>query len=411
MVRTLIVDPSISGISGDMFLGALVGLGFKTDRIVEVCNIVEKVVPWVKKVGVNVEEVRKHGIKSWRVNVVVEEEKRCRRGSDLLDLVEKISLMIKLSSKASKLAYEAVKLLVEVEAEVHGEEVKEVDLCEISSADTLVDIVGVSYAFQELGLLDAEIVGLPIAVGGGRVFFSHGMVSVPVPVVLGIAKRRGLILVGGPVEDELATPTGVALYATVVQHVTQVFPVVKVLDVGYGAGSKDFKGIPNVLRLVVGENLRMFDKDSVYVIETDVDDVTGEILGFVGEKLVLQGALDIAFIPKTGKKGRPATILRVLAKAEDLDKIIDIVVRETGTLGVRVSKVERYVVPLRETIVVPIDVHGKVYDVRVKISKLRNGEIVSAKPEFEDLKRVSAETGVPLRYLASKVMESIRSGF
>lgn len=403
----LVVDPSIAGISGDMLLGAFIGLGFKPEKIIEIANVVEKIVPWVKRVRTRVEEVRRSEFKAWRVDVLVDEEGRCRRGSELLNLVEKVATTIGLNSKVFKIAYEAAKILVEVEAEVHGEDISRVNLCEISSADTIVDIVGVAYALQELGLVDAKVYGLPIAVGGGRVHFSHGVISAPAPVVLEIAKKRGLTLVGGPVEEELATPTGIAIYASIVQQVVPFYPMIKVLNVGYGAGSKELPGIPNILRLVVGEIFSEYVEDNVFMLETDIDDLPGEILGFVGEKLIAQGALDISFIPKIGKKGRPSVILRVLTKPEDVGRFVDIMVRETGTLGVRVSRIGRYIVPLRDYVVTSINVNGKRYDVRVKVSRLSSGEVISTKPEFEDLKRIAMETGIPLRELMRKIIKVI----
>jgi uncharacterized protein (TIGR00299 family) protein len=409
MSRVLVIDPSIAGISGDMLLGGFIGLGFKPERVVEVANVIEKTVPWVKNFKIRVEEVKKFEFKAWRVDVLVDEERRCRRASDLLNSIEKVSSLIGLSNRASRIALDAVKILVEAEAEVHGEDIGDVDLCEISSADTVLDTVGVAYALQELDLLNAKVYGLPIAVGGGKMHFSHGSISIPAPVVLEIAKRRNLTLVGGPVEEELATPTGVALYATIVHEVRSTLPMVRVYAVGLGAGSKDLEGIPNILRLVVGGNPELYVEDSIYILETDIDDVPGEILGFVGEKLVSQGALDIAFIPKIGKKGRPSVILRVLTKPQELEKLLNIIIKETGTLGVRLMRVNRYIVPNREITTVAIDINGKKYNIRIKISKLGNGEVVSIKPEFEDLRNISIETGIPLRDLMKIVMKIINS--
>jgi uncharacterized protein (TIGR00299 family) protein len=407
MSRVLVIDPSIAGISGDMLLGGFIGLGFKPEKVVEVANVIEKAVPWVRDFKIRVKEVKKFKFKAWRVDVLVDEERRCRRASDLLNSIEKVSSLIGLSNKASRIALEAVKILVEAEAEVHGEDVDDVDLCEISSADTVLDTVGVAYALQELDLLNAKVYGLPIAVGGGRIQFSHGSVSIPTPVVLEIAKKKNLILVGGPVDEELATPTGVALYAVIVDEVKNLLPMTKIVAVGYGAGSRDLKSVPNILRLIIGEELEIYTEDTIYVLETDIDDVSGEILGFVGEKLVSQGALDIAFIPKIGKKGRPSFILRVLTKLQDLEKLLDIVVKETGTLGVRVMKVHRYIVPNRDIVKTAVDINGEKYEVRVKISRLGDGEVISVKPEFEDLKDISIKTGIPLRNIMKIVMDNI----
>ncbi|MCI4436251.1 MAG: nickel pincer cofactor biosynthesis protein LarC, partial [Ignisphaera sp.] len=336
MVKSLVVDPSIAGISGDMLLSAFIGLGLKPEKLAEVAKTIESSVGWVRKVNLSVEEVRRGEFKAWGVNVSIDEERRCRRGSEIVEAVEKVSKALGLDQRAMQVALNAVNLLVEAEAAVHGEEIHEVDLCEISSADTVLDVVGAALALQELDLLNARIYGLPIAVGGGRIRFSHGSVSVPVPVVLEIAKKRNLVLIGGPVEEELATPTGVALYASIVTEIRTTYPMIRVLGVGYGAGSKELQGVPNILRLVLGEEQAVFSQDIVYLLETDVDDVTGEVLGYINEKLLSEGALDVAIVPKVGKKGRPAYIIRALTRSENLNRIIETIVRETGTLGVRV---------------------------------------------------------------------------
>lgn len=406
-MKTLIVDPSIAGISGDMLLGAFVALGFHPQKVIEVSKAVEKTTPWVKRLDVEVKEVRRQGFRSWYVGVDIDEEKQCRRGIEILEVLRNTAKLIGLSDKAQKIALDAVKLLIEAEAEVHSEDIEEVDLCEISSADTIVDIVGVAYALQELGLLDAEVYGLPIAVGGGTIKFSHGRITVPAPVVIEIAKRKNLAIVGGPVEEELTTPTGIALYATIVKHIVDFYPSIRVSKVGYGAGSKDIAGVPNILRLVVGETPGEYSLDNIIILETDIDDVSGEILGYVGEKLINLGALDIAFIPKVGKKGRPSTILRVLAKPNNYSELIDTIVRETGTLGVRVFNVMRYIVPYRDYRVVPLEIYGKKYDVKVKISKTSSGRVVAIKPEYEDLRKISIETGIPLKKLLDEVIKKL----
>jgi hypothetical protein len=404
MVKSLVVDPSIAGISGDMLLSAFIGLGLKPEKLAEVAKTIESTVGWVRRVVLSVEEVRRGEFRAWRVNVSIDEERRCRRGSEIVEAVEKVSKALGLDQRAMQVALNAVNLLVEAEAAVHGEEVHEVDLCEISSADTVLDVVGVALALQELDLLNARIYGLPIAVGGGRIRFSHGSVSVPAPVVLEIAKRRNLILIGGPVEEELATPTGVALYASIVTEIRTAYPMIRVLGVGYGAGSKELQGVPNILRLVLGEEQAVFSQDIVYLLETDVDDITGEVLGYINEKLLSEGALDVAIVPKVGKKGRPAYIIRALTRFENLNRVIETIVRETGTLGVRVLRVERVIVPVRDTIEVQLNINGKIYSIRVKVSKLGNNELVSIKPEFEDLKRVALESQVPIAEIYRKVM-------
>ncbi|MEM1526963.1 MAG: nickel pincer cofactor biosynthesis protein LarC [Ignisphaera sp.] len=406
-MKVLVVDPSIAGISGDMLLSAFVALGFQPQNIMEVAKAIEKIIPWVKRVDVEVAEVRRHGVRAWRTGVHIDEEKKCRKGIEVINAVENIAKFLSLSDRASKIALNAANLLIEAEAEVHGEGIEDVDLCEISSADTVIDLIGVAYALQELNLLEADVYGLPIAIGGGTIKFSHGRITAPAPVVVEIAKKKNLAIIGGPVEEELATPTGVALYATIVKHIVGFYPSIRVTSVGYGAGSKDLEGMPNILRLIVGETPGEYTLDNVVVLETDIDDVSGEILGYVGEKLISLGALDVGFIPRIGKKGRPSITLRVLARTSNSEELIDAIVRETGTLGVRVFNVTRYIVPYRYFEVVSVYVNDKRYDVKVKISKTSSGKIVAVKPEYEDLKKISTETGVPIKKLIDEVMKKL----
>jgi hypothetical protein len=165
--------------------------------------------------------------------------------------------------------------------------------------------------------------------------------------------------------------------------------------------------VPNILRLVLGEEQAVFSQDIVYLLETDVDDITGEVLGYINEKLLSEGALDVAIVPKVGKKGRPVYIIRALTRFENLNRVIETIVRETGTLGVRVLRVERVIVPVRDTIEVQLNINGKIYSIRVKVSKLGNNELVSIKPEFEDLKRVALESQVPIAEIYRKVMREV----
>lgn len=408
MQKVLIVDPSISGISGDMFLGALIGLGLKPQRIEEIATHIEKTTPWVKRVEVSVKTVKKGEFKAWLVEPRIDEDKRCRKGLELLNTVNVVAKALGLDDKAYAIAVDTVRLLIDAEAEVHGDSVEDVSLCEISSADTVLDIVGVAFALQELDLLSSRVYGLPIAIGGGTINFSHGVISTPSPIVLEIAKKKNLILFGGVVEEEVATPTGVAIYATIVQDIVKFYPMVRVLGVGYGAGSRDFPYVPNVLRLVLGEAVKDYAQDNVVVLETDIDDVSGEILGYVMEKIMSTGALDVSCIPRIGKKGRPSVTLRVLTKPEDQDKLVDIIFSETGTLGVRVLGISRYIVPTREFIEVPVEIDGKRYSVRVKVGRSLSGEVVAMKPEYEDIKRIALETGTPLRTVVDIVMRQLR---
>lgn len=235
--------------------------------------------------------------------------------------------------------------------------------------------------------------------------FSHGRLPTPSPATLEILRMGGIPVVGGPVEEELSTPTGAALLVSLVDAWSSFHPEMVVAGVGYGAGSKELPGVPNLLRVSVGTPLeeRLF-VEPLCVLETDLDDVDGETLGYVMERLLEEGARDVRFIPTVSKKGRPGTLLRALAYEEDLDRLVKLVMDETGTLGVRVIRCSRYVLE-REVLPVEVEVGGIRREVRVKVSRDKDGRVVQVKPEYEDLRRLSEKTGIPLRKLRQTVVE------
>ena len=404
--KVLIIDCSMAGVSGDMILSALIDLGAHVERLMELSESIVKHVEGVKRLDIHVKEVIRRDFRAKRIYIDVLDEKHYRHGKELLLAIERVSEALNLSDNAKNLATKIAGILVESEARLHGENFDDVHLHETGSVDTIVDIVGVVLLLEDLNLLNADTYATPIAIGYGSIKMSHGLVSVPAPATLEILKKSGLYFFGKG-ESELATPTGVAILAGLNCKPTIYYPLQRVVNVGYGAGELDFKEFPNILRIIVGEKPGTLGFEEIIIVETDVDDVTGEILGFLIDKLMSEGAKDAYVIPTYRKKNRPGYLVRVITDIENYLKLIDILIRELGTLGVRYISYARHIAPLREIRPIFININDKNYEILVKISRDYKGNIIATKPEYESVKKVSIATGIPIRKLIQLIYKKL----
>lgn len=405
--RIAVVDCQVAGVSGDMMLGALLDVGADAKKVVDAIKLVEGYVEGCKSLEVCVRDVTRKGIRAKKVDIKAEEASEIK-GIKLLEATVKCVKNVKLSKKAKTFALNTVKTLVSAEAKVHGESVENVHLHEAGSVDTPAEIIGVAAALDDLGLFDSQIYSTPVAVGGGLFKFSHGTVSSPPPATIEILRSKGFPLVGGPVEAELATPTGASLLVNLVSKVTHFYPLMKPLSIGYGAGAKDFAEMPNVLRVIIGEsNGSQLFRDEIYVLETNIDDVTGEIVGYVIEKMLQEGAKDVSAIPMFTKKNRPGQIIKVIADKSDVEHLSKVLIEETGTLGVRVYPCERHVLS-RATVAVDIQIGDAREIVNVKVARNGGGEIIQIKPEYEDVKKIAEKTNKPFREVVELVKVKVR---
>jgi uncharacterized protein (TIGR00299 family) protein len=221
---------------------------------------------------------------------------------------------------------------------------------------------------------------------------------------------------GGPVEEELLTPTGAALLAVLVDEFVSSIPPIRAEKVGYGAGRRELD-LPNVLRSMIAETLSAPQEammhrghgDQIVQLETNVDDVTGEVLGHLIEQLMQAGALDVSVLPALMKKGRAGSVIRAISRSEDMQHLSRVMIRETGSLGVRIFPSIHRLVAAREQREVQVDINGKVYRAQVKESRL-DGELLGIKPEYEDCRRIASETGLPLRMVIKKIEEEAVKG-
>lgn len=410
MERIVIVDPSVAGISGDMFLSSLISLGADEKSIKDLGDTVLRCIDGVSHIEIGFTDVIRGGVKAKKLEVKIEEGHTHRRGAELVRAIECIAKRVELSEEALRFSLNTLKMLLEIEAYIHGRDIDEIELHEIGSVDTIIDIVGSALALQSLNLFNAYTISMPVALGGGYVKFSHGVYPVPAPATIEILKRGKAIVVGGMVNGELTTPTGAALLINFVQKFDYRYPLFELEAIGYGAGEKNFDAIPNILRIVTGrriDEVMNYRIEDIVVLETDIDDVTGEVVGYTFEKLLNSGARDVSIIPIHMKKNRPGYTVRVIADMKNYRELARILIEETGTLGVRYSVYSRIAVPDREIVPIELDINGYRRKILLKISRDGRGNIVNVKPEYESVREVAHELGIPLREVLNIVYKTI----
>jgi len=392
----LIIDPQQAGISGNMVIGALVSLGANKKTVKE---IMEYYGSYFGQITVNIGDVDKSGIFATFINVKCFDHQAIAYPS-LLETLEGIKHE-KITPTILNFAKKVFQTLAIAESHVHGVNLDKIHFHEVGAADAVADIMGASYAFHELGLTDEKVYGLPPSLGGGRVKSAHGNLSVPAPATLEILKN--VPVKGGPVNHELTTPTGAALLVNMVDEFSEFYPLIINKKVAYGAGKLDLQ-YPNVLRIVSGTS--PIPTDNISILETNMDDVTGEVLGHTVDRLMEEGALDVTIIPTIAKKNRPAHLLRVISKTSMNDILAETIIRETGTLGVRtIPYVHRNIVS-REIIPVEVDFDGQPKTVRMKVAKIGE-EVVNVTVEYEDARKVSNELKMPLKDVIRLINQKI----
>ena len=399
-MKTLYFD-CFAGASGNMILGALVALGVDNNELIE----------QIRRLNVSDFEIEfstrdKSGISAVHAEVRVPHEHAHRH----LHHIEKIINDSALSETVKTRAIEIFTNLAEAEAKIHGIDVKKVHFHEVGAMDAIIDVVGACIGFEMLGI--ENFACSKIHVGSGFAKMAHGKFPIPPPAVAELLKNAPIY--STEIEGELITPTGAAIIATVCTQFGKI-PEMIVEKTAYGAGTREYKDFPNALRLILGEveNPKSKIQNSFHepgtnnherltVIETNLDDVSPEILGFVMEKAFDSGALDCWFTPIQMKKNRPATLVSILCEKSKREVMTDLLYAETSTLGVRVYEVERNCLE-REIVEVETE-FGKV-DVKIARSK---GKIVNAKPEYEQIRKIAIQSKKPLREIEREVLVKFR---
>jgi uncharacterized protein (TIGR00299 family) protein len=365
-----------SGASGDMVLGALVDAGLPFSALeAEVARL-----PLAGAYRLAAEPVRRGGFAATKVEVTVTEEPRHRSLVDVLDIVASSTL-----PQADKVKIEAVfRAIGEAEAAVHGEPLHDVRLHEVGAVDALVDVTGAVAGLRLLGV--EEVYVSPLPPGHGEVRGEHGLIPVPAPATLELLKRAAApIAAGEGPRGELVTPTGAAILTTLGRFQR---PAMTLRSVGYGAGSRDPAGRPNVLRVWIGEVEA--PSQTMRLVETNIDDMPAELFGYVQERLFQAGAADVWFSAIQMKKNRPGVMLSVLCSEALEGDVVRLILRETTTLGVRSRDVRRFEAEREQ-----VDFESSLGPASVKVKRLP-GEAPRVAPEYEVCRRLAEARGLPL---------------
>jgi uncharacterized protein (TIGR00299 family) protein len=403
-MKTLYFD-CFAGASGNMILGALVALGVDENELIEQIKLLN-----MSDFRVEFTTVDKSGIAAIHADVKVARENAHRH----LHQIEKIINDSGLSENIKKRAIEIFTNLAAAEAKIHGIDINKVHFHEVGAMDAIIDVVGACVGFEMLGI--EKFACSKIHVGSGFAEMAHGKFPVPPPAVAELLK--GVPIYSTEIEGELITPTGAAIIATVCDEFGHI-PEMTIEKTAYGAGTRDYKNFPNVLRLILGtmekselritnyelrEDQKPENEDQkLFLLETNIDDLSPQILGYVMERALESGAFDCWFTPIQMKKNRPATLVSILCDENKKQVLTELLYRETTTLGVRVSEVERNCLP-RET--VKIEIKYGVID--VKIASL-DGKTINIKPEYDQLREIAIKSNIPLREIERIVFETIKN--
>ena len=381
----IVIDPLIAGISGDMLLCSLVDLGADKNKIISGIKESEKFLTNSTIKKIDFQKIQKKGVQSIQLILEIDEDVHERKGSEIKKAIIESVNILELSKKGKIFAESCIATLISSESKIHGVPEESVHFHEASSIDTLVDIIGITIALDDLKFFDEKILCMPISVGGGTVTFSHGTMSNPASAILEIFKNSNLKIKGNDSNEELTTPTGACILASLTNIAIDFYPSMKIESIGYGAGQKEFDSFSNVLKIVRGSE-NNFEIDSVKILETNVDDVSGEILGNLIEKIMEKGAKDVSIYHGITKKGRPTNLVSVICNDDNMDEIVDTLILETGTLGVRISESNRFIVP-RSTHEISLTINDQSFQVHYKKSAFKGK--IDFKIEFDDLKNIS----------------------
>ncbi|MEO8974101.1 MAG: nickel pincer cofactor biosynthesis protein LarC [Ktedonobacteraceae bacterium] len=385
-----------SGISGNMFLGAMLDAGLTYDTLLQALTALP-----LTGYALHYEPFSDKGIRGTYADVVMsEQEQPVRHLADIVTIIHTSQL----SPFVRETALVIFQCLAEAEATVHGTSIEEVHFHEVGAVDAIVDIVGAAIALEVSGI--TQLYASPLPLSSGHVQTAHGLLPVPAPATLEILRRVNAPWRPCDVEGEMVTPTGAAILATLARFET---PAIAIERVGYGFGRKKFPW-PNCLRLCIGQPYgatgasNEADTDWVTVIETNIDNMSGELLGALMERLLASGALDVSYTPVQMKKNRPAIMLSVICSPENGDALAMLLLGETATLGVRIQQMQRLKAQRSSR-----QIDTPLGPILVKIKRLGN-RIISSAPEYEECQRIANGRGVPLIEVYDVAQQAIKNG-
>ncbi len=375
-----------SGISGDMTLGALIDLGVPVKWLKD---SLEKIP--LSGFDLSVATVSRNGIQAKSVDVRVVDDVKSRDYAEIISMIEKSYLSPNIKQKS----LDIFEKIADAEAAIHGCLKKNVHFHEVGGIDAVVDIVGTVLCVDYLGI--ARVISSRIPLGRGFVSCQHGTLPVPAPATLCILK--GVPVYGTQIPQELVTPTGAAIIVALAESFEEI-PEMIIEKTGYGAGKRELETIPNLLRIITGKAL-IQKKDTITIIETCIDDMNPEVFGFLMDRLFENGALDVYWIPIFMKKNRPGTMVQVLCPEDCREIVIDCILSETTSLGVRYYDAKRRVLA-RESVLMET-VYG---EIAVKRIIAPNGSIRMA-PEYEVCKKIALEKNIPIRIVYDTILQSL----
>jgi pyridinium-3,5-bisthiocarboxylic acid mononucleotide nickel chelatase len=398
MSEIAIIDAQIAGISGDMLLSALIDAGAERKMVTDVMYSCAEFFDGYNITSIDFVKAKSSGISCTKLKFNYKEKNHVVVGSDFYRKASRCCDSLNLDSRSKSFVLNSLKTLIQAESVVHGTDFTQVRLHESASLDTIADLVGTSVALNNLDLFNSKIYCTSVAVGKGILQFSHGVVPNPGNAILEIFRGTGFTLTPGYLDGELTTPTGAAMLVNLMPLCISVYPTFVPSKVGYGGGTKEYEGIPNVVRVTMGRHPTgsISKLDSIYELETNIDDLDGETIGNVMETLYLRGASDVTILQGITKKNRPVNIIKVLSDKNHLETITNTLFSETGTLGVRLRETTRLAME-RSIFVMPISIKHELFYVHVKISKNARSDINSAKPEYEDVKAMSVKLKIPYK--------------
>lgn len=409
--KVLFIDTSLSGLSGDMFLSSFIDMGFPNNSLNNIFAMVNNVYPKNRFKGFKVSSTKRNGVYAKTLVTEIINSENDMKGLELKAVLDSCLKKLNLKELYAEYALKVIETLIDSERRVHGSEEADIQFHELSSPDTLFDVLGVASALQYFSVLEDTVVySTPIPVGKGIINFSHGQCNIPSPAVLDILQKYEVPFHLGPVEGELLTPTGVSLLVNL-KPIFSEPPLNFVIESkGYGAGNRLMGHFPNMLRVISARIIdsrekRGFDSDFVVLLETNVDDVSGERVGYAIQQLMKAGALDVCAVPTIMKKSRSGFNIQVMVPLRLEEKLVGSLFDCTDTLGVRRSVYQRYKLK-RELDKLKIRIRGKVYEVRVKKIYGNDGR-VRYKPEFEDVVKVSEEVKEPIRDVFSIIYRAL----
>ncbi len=381
-----------SGISGDMTLGALVDAGCPLEHLHSELRGLD-VPGW----ELSAEKVWKNGMAATYVKVKTQDQQKHRSLNAILEILRSSPIPPPVRERAAAIFTK----LGEAEARVHDVPLEKIHFHEVGAVDAIVDIVGACIGFYFLDI--EKFACSPLNIGGGTAKMAHGILPVPAPATANLLQGKPTYSNG--VQRELVTPTGAAIVATLCDSFGPQ-PPMSVSAIGYGAGTADLEGQPNVVRIMIGEAAEKavpgFDEE-IAVIDANLDDMNPQIYGYFQEKALSAGALDVYTTPVQMKKNRPGILLTVLCKPQDTQALMSLIFVETTTFGARTYRAQRRTLPREH-----VSVSTSFGEVRVKISRV-NGRILHVAPEYDDCRKLAVEKNVPLQLVISEALRSYQS--